>query len=106
MTTKQETASAIEQLRELFPAGSTAHTIIRHVSRSGMQRAISVLASTEDGGVQDVSWMVARAVGWRLHTHHDGVKVDGCGMDMGFHLIYTMSQVVHGDGYAVSQRWV
>jgi hypothetical protein len=50
--------------------------------------------------------VVARAVGWRLHTHHDGVKVDGCGMDMGFHLIYTMSQVVHGDGYAVSQRWV
>jgi hypothetical protein len=106
MTTKQQTADARESLRSTFPAGSTVHISIKHVSRSGMQRAIAVYATDEDGDISNVSWEVARAIGWNLHTRHDGVKVDGCGMDMGFHLVYTLSHLLHGDGYALKQRYI
>lgn len=34
----------LENLRKWFPKGSTVYTILRHVSRSGMQRTISALA--------------------------------------------------------------
>lgn len=109
MATKQQTAEqneAIASLRENFPVGSTVHVLIRHVSRSGMQHAISVVATDEDGGISDISWQVARAIGWRIHPRQPGVKVDGCGMDMGYHLVYTLSTVLHGDGYALKHRQI
>jgi len=27
-------------------------------------------------------------------------------MDMGFHLIYSLSNVLYKDGYAINQRWI
>ncbi len=126
-----EQQEAQEQLREEFPPGSTASTILRHVSRSGMSRSISVV----NAKIEDVTWMVARALGERIDPKNGGIKVVGCGMDMGFHLVYGMSRTIypnghdctgercpsndhsngdrdytphnHSDGgYAVSQRWL
>ncbi len=97
MTTTHKTdekAKAIEQLREMFPPGSTAHTILRHCARSGMTRWISVVHNDED-----VSWLVARALGEKANQQHDGIKVGGCGMDMGFHLVYSLSSVLYPDGF-------
>jgi len=42
---------------------------------------------------------------WRL-TKNDAVFVSGCGMDMGFHLIYTLASKLYDDGYAIKQSWV
>jgi hypothetical protein len=109
-TKAQETArhqsEARDQLRTLFPAGSTVSTVVRHVSQSGMERAIVVLSPVRESAteVQNVSWLVARALGWRLHPRHDGVKVKGAGMDMTFHLVYSLASVLYGDGYALTVR--
>lgn len=45
MTKEQEAerAAAIAKFRELVEPGDTLYTILRHVSRSGMQRSISVV---------------------------------------------------------------
>jgi hypothetical protein len=32
--------------------------------------------------------------------------VQGCGMDMGFHVVYSLSQTLFNDGYALKQRWL
>ena len=95
---KAEQAEALEQLRGLFPPGNTVHTILRHVSRSGMSRAISVVV-TEDGEPRDVSWLVARAGLGKFDRQHDGVKIGGCGMDMGFALVYDLSRTLNPDGF-------
>ena len=134
LTKKQqaERAEAIGELREMFKPGDRVTTLLRHVSRSGMQRSISVLY-----GDQDVSYMVAQALGDRVDKW-GGVVVPGCGMDMGFHLVYSLSRTLypvwdcvgdrtcpsnthfnpgkdrdnygvgqaHSDGYALKQRWV
>ena len=112
MTTKiqqkqQDRADAIARLRGNFPAGSTVHTVIRHVSRSGMQRSISVLA-TDGAEIWDVSYLVARALDWRVDQTHGGVKVNGAGMDMAFHTVYVLSQVLYGthEGYALKHRHI
>ena len=94
---KEEQQRAIKQLREWLPPGSTARTIIRHVSRSGMQREISVVVMV-DGEPFECDYWVARALGDRIGTH-GGIVVGGCGMDMGFHLVYSLSQTLYPDGF-------
>lgn len=99
MTTKEkDRAFALDTLREMLKPGDTVYTVLRHVSRSGMSRSISAVV-IEDGVPRDVSWAVARAVGEPFDRTHDGVKVGGCGMDMGFHLVYTLSRVLFRDGF-------
>jgi hypothetical protein len=96
----------LDILREHFPAGSTIYTICRHVSRSGMSRVISVIAITQDGPSY-LSYQAAAALGWPCTDKGEtGVKVGGCGMDMGFHLAYSLSHVLYGDGYALKHRWL
>ena len=99
MTQKErERAEAIEQLRQWFPVGSTVYTILRHVSRSGMQREIGVLASLGEGDFRHPNYAVSKALGGTMGKG-DSVKVSGCGMDMGFHLAYTIAAVCYHGGF-------
>jgi hypothetical protein len=41
----------------------------------------------------------------------DGYKVGGCGMDMGFHLVYTLASVLFPEdrktgGYKLNHEWI
>jgi hypothetical protein len=104
--TQQATTEALDMLRTHFPAGSTIYTILRNVSRSGMSRVISVVAMTPDGP-RFLSYQAAQVLGMSCTNKGEaGVKVGGCGMDMGFHLAYNLSHLLHGDGYACSHRWL
>jgi hypothetical protein len=98
---EQQVAS--DNLRALFPKGSTVHVVQRHVSASGMSRALQVLA-VENNEIWDVSYLVRRALRWQPHRSHPGVVVKGAGMDMHFHLVYTLAQALYGDGYALNKR--
>ena len=93
--TKKEQSEALDKLRATFHPGDTVYTVLRHVSRSGMSRSISVL----DHDNHDVSFWVSRALGWPVDQKNYGVKVSGCGMDMGFHLVYSLSHVLFPDGF-------
>jgi hypothetical protein len=88
---------AINKLRELLHPGDTVQTILRHVSRSGMSRSISPVI-----GGEDVSYLVAPAVGYSFDRRHGGVRVSGCGMDAGFHLVYSLSRALYPDGHGCS----
>lgn len=109
--TKQEVAEAIEKLREWFPKGSTVFTILEHVSKSGMSRDIRVVMPCVRDDKQ-IDFMhpnhsIALALGWsRSKRPHEGIRIGGCGMDMGFHLVYSLSSVLYGDGYALNHRWL
>lgn len=89
---------AVETLREALPPGSTVSTVLRHVTRSGMSRSVSLLAVKNDQ-VSDLSSLAARATTSTLDRNHGGVKVGGCGMDAGFHLVYTLGRVLYPDGF-------
>lgn len=94
----QARAEAIDDLRKWLPPGSKVRTVLRHVSRSGMRRSISPIIMV-NGSVFDATWHVSRAIGWNVHQRHYGLIVDGAGMDMGFHLVYTLSRVLYSDGF-------
>jgi|SRR6185295_2110284 len=97
---EQERNKAKEFLRELFPVGSTAHTVLRHRSSSGMYRAISVVAC-KDGEMMDVSYWCARAMTSydKIDQKHGGLKASGCGMDMGFAVVSNLSYALYPNGF-------
>jgi len=94
-----------EILLSAFPKGSTVHLIIRQVSRSGMYRHISVHGIKENR-VSYYSFHVAKLLKWTYKDKTNAVGVGGCGMDMGFHLVYTLSSILYKDGYALTHRYI
>lgn len=109
MSTKKQSAEreeSIKYLRETLKPGDTVYTILRHVSRSGMQREISLFVATCDGGQGDlvsITYRAAVAMQDRVGKR-DGIIVGGCGMDMGYALVHTLSYTVFKDGYACVGR--
>lgn len=110
--TRKQTAKDIAReeqlanLRHWYPKGSTVYTILRGVSRSGMQRTIGLLAIIGPDDLRHPNYAAATVLGYRQDKHTDGLKVSGGGMDMGFHLAYNLSHALYGDGYALNHRWL
>lgn len=119
MTKQTERTEAIEQLRKWLKPGDTVYTILRSVSRSGMQRQIGIvlLLKGDDGSIIDLhpNFSVSKATGYRLAAHDDAIVVNGGGMDVGFDVVYNLGRVLfpeittdgHKDGgYSLKQRWL
>ncbi len=101
-----------ERLLELLKKGNhQVYTVLRNVSRSGMTRHIDLYTIIKNEPVF-LSWHAAEACDWKLAT--DGsVKVGGCGMDMGFHLVNTLSMELycpekydHDSAYKLKHNWI
>lgn len=101
--TTAEREEAVAALRAAIKPGDTVYTILRHVSRSGRQRVIDVY-TIKDNQPVCWSWTAAQACGFNYDRNHEGIKVGGCGMDMGFHLVYSMGRSLFPDGFAPSEK--
>jgi len=97
MTTTAERAEALTMLREFVSPGDHLYTILRHVSRSGMLRIVQVV-TFYDGRPVWLGWNVARAIGATYDRDREGVKVGGCGMDVGFEVVYNLGRALWPDG--------
>ena len=96
---EKEKQEALERVREHVKPGDRLYTILRHRSRSGMMRAIEVVKIGHEGVEAHLGWNVAKALGLSYNEGHEGVKVQGCGMDMGFHLVYELSHALFPKGF-------
>jgi hypothetical protein len=105
MTKKQDQQAAINELGSILKdiPTDTIYTVIRHVSSSGMQREISV-KMIDAGRIIHLDYLVGEALGIKSGTHN-GLKVRGCGMDMGFHLVDSINRVC-GNGKTFRQEWI
>jgi hypothetical protein len=99
MTAKEtERQEYLRELRESLKPGDTLHCVIRYVSRSGMSRGIDVYKLHEERP-DWLSYRVAKAIGERYNEKRECLSVSGCGIDMGFHVIYNLSRVLWPDGF-------
>ena len=93
--------------------GQTVYTSIKSVSSSGMSRTMSLYVVDGDK-IQNITYYVAQALDWPLVEKNGSrvLRVGGCGMDMGFHTVYTLARVlfsgsVEGDaGYSLRHEWI
>lgn len=103
MTKAEEYAETREALLKFLKPGATVYTTLLHVSRSGMQREIGLwtIVVPTDGREpynQYLSGYAAKLLGHR-RGKRDGVVVNGCGMDMGFAVVYELSRALWPNGH-------
>ncbi|KKM71476.1 hypothetical protein LCGC14_1430240 [marine sediment metagenome] len=77
--------------------GETVYTIVKHRSRSGMYRVIDLYIMRDNVPLR-ISWSVGTLVEG-YDRNHEGAKASGCGMDMGFHLVYSLSRELFPSGF-------
>ena len=98
-TEKQE---AISTLKDLFKrSGYKAYTVLRHVSDSGMKRVISVYVIADNTPVC-IDWYIEKLGLYKrtgVNDRHEGLVAHGCGMDMGFDIVYNTSRAVFKDAF-------
>ena len=110
-----------KQLLQLLAPGVKVYTKVNQVSSSGMSRRISAYVANGDS-IQQLDYWISIVTGWKL-SDKGGLVVSGCGMDTGFHLVYTLGTILwpngteaaHGTrngqpdfdgGYALKQHWL
>jgi len=90
---------------------STVYTVLRTRSSSGLSRTITLLVANGNE-ITDITYLAAKALGDKLveANGHRAIRMQGGGMDMGFHLVYSLSSVLfageHRAGYVLSHRWL
>ena len=109
------------ELRALLTPGAKVYCILRSVSLSGLSRAVSLYVKSE-GDMRNIDSLSADVLGYKL-SKKEGLLVSGCGMDMGFHLVYSLgstlwpngTETAHGTrngkpdtdgGYALKHVWL
>lgn len=83
--------------------GSTVYTILRHVSSSGMTRVIDAFVICPNSNGNPEPWRIGSLISKVLCRQYDdkreGVIVKGCGMNMGFELIYSLGRALFPQGF-------
>ncbi|WP_315127287.1 hypothetical protein [Comamonas antarctica] len=112
---------ARSELRKLIKPGQTVHCVLRRVSSSGMSRDISLFV-IHKGELRNIDSLAADAT-TRTLARGAGIAMQGCGMDMGFALVYDLGRALwpagtkkpHGarngapdtdGGYALKSNWL
>tara|TARA_R110000803_G_scaffold87722_1_gene154632 strand:- start:506 stop:835 length:330 start_codon:yes stop_codon:yes gene_type:complete len=94
---------AISKLKEVLKKGDTLFTNVTHVSKSGMTRNIRVMKINNNRPVH-LNKIISVAMDWPIKDN--AIRVGGCGMDMGFHLVYTLGSILFNNGYSLKQEWI
>lgn len=97
----------ISKLRETLKPGDTLHTVLRHVSRSGMSRIIDVFHIYTDPKTGEVrkdwlSYWISKACDMTFNDRRgqpEGIRIGGCGMDIGFEIVYTVGRALWPEGF-------
>lgn len=95
--TKEE---AIAELRKTLKPGRKVTCVLRHCARSGMCRWIDLYYIDGKGERQWLSYQAALAgVGDSFDKKRECIRVSGCGMDMGFALVYNLNCILYPKGF-------
>jgi len=99
--------------------GDTIYTVLRSVAPSGMSRTMSLKVATDKGVIQDLTYYASVVLDYPLVEVNGSraIRVGGAGMDLGFHVVYSLARVLFRDkyegqpeavdaGYSLSQAWL
>ena len=106
---------SLATLRDLLPVGSHVYTILVSCASNGMSRRID-LYTVRDNEPIFLTGYVSHVLDYG-HSRSGGLVVGGCGMDMGYHLVNSLSYALHGHdsaeipapyrpGYTLHHAWL
>ena len=102
---KQNKLELESKLKKFIQPNDTVYTILKNVSQSGMYRHIQVIVIKDNKPI-NLSYWIADYLEWSYKDKTYSIVVGGCGMDMGFHLVYTLSRSLFDDGYSLRHEWL
>lgn len=120
MTTKKQQLIEEQQLAKeelvtmLEKAGNQVYTSLESVSASGMSRRIKCYIAI-DNDIINIDWYIQKLGLYKIDQNKGGLKVSGCGSDMGFEVVYNLSSLLnrtedgkysHEGAYKLKQRWM
>lgn len=104
-TNSAEREEAIAYLKARLHPGLILYTCLRSVSSTGMSRTLDLYyVSGEE--ILRITWSAALALELTYDQRTETLRVQGCGVDVGFDVTYRLSNLLHGDGYALKHRWL
>jgi len=95
-----------KELKELLEKGNRiVYTKCNHVSNSGMFRLISCFVIVNNKPI-NIDWYIEKITNYKRDKRREGLRVSGCGMDMGFSVVYNLGSCLypHGDGKTITGR--
>ena len=105
MKTNENYETSKKYLKKLFAKNTKVYTKCHHVSSSGMTRHISVYVA-RNNEIIDITWYVSNVIGYKRNFKDGGLIVGGCGMDMGFHVVYSLSRCLYPKGFKLAKgQW-
>ena len=103
-------------LSDYLKETKTVYTVLRGASSSGLTQYVSLMVPGLDHegkpDLYNITWHASNVLGDKLHDKngHRVIKVQGGGMDLGFHLVYSLSSVLYAGqdraGYVLYHRWL
>jgi hypothetical protein len=127
LTTKAGKAAlkqqCITELKALIKPGSIVSTLLKNINSSGMQRQISFyIVDPRDNEINNIDYYLAIITDTK-QSKSGALTVNGCGMDMGFSVVYNLGSILwptgtdtpHGTrngepdsagGYALKHKWI
>lgn len=100
---ENERQESIDYLLSILNPKDTIYTILRHCSKSGMTRHISLMVVV-DGDLRDISYRAAKVMRDRI-AKDGGIVITGCGMDMGFSLVYNLGRYLYPKGFTLPKDY-
>ena len=96
------------ELRELYPEGSTVFIVCRSVSGRGMTRSYSPICIRSKDDICWPVYKVAKVLGNKFCqvNGHNALKVRGCGMDMGWDLADRLSRELYGESGKLKHQFI
>jgi len=94
----EDRAQAEKMLLRFCPKGTTVYGIVRSVSRSGMSRCIDFYAiDPTDARPVFLTGYISTflRMPWNNRASKAGLRVNGCGMDMVFHVVSNLSMALY-----------
>lgn len=87
--------SLVKWIRRTRP---TVYTVCNHVSSSGMFRLISAHVIRK-GQIISLNCLAEHLDCYKRDKRREGLRVGGCGMDMGFAVVYSISGAIFPKGF-------
>ena len=94
---KEAVAEAKSYLLSILKPGTEVYTSVKSVAKSGMSRTMT-LHIVQDGRICGITYSAAVVLG-EVQRNDSSIRVHGCGMDMGFEVVYRLSRRLFPDGF-------
>lgn len=104
-TKSAEREEAIAYLKAQLRPGLNLYTCLRSVSSTGMSRTLDLYYVSGDE-ILRITWSAALVLGWTYDRRTEALRVHGCGLDVGYHTVASLSRILFGDEQALRHRWL